>query len=108
MDDAVESVDVLTDLVGQPGEVLLVGDVELQHRRLDCGSRLAIRLVMFRARPKLEMSTVAPCSWATLAVANPMEESIVTPATRMRLPAENSSGCRHCVSAPFRVRRQPG
>src|SRR6478736_10318235 len=39
------------------------------------------------ARPKLEMSTVAPCSCATFAVAKPMELSIVTPATRMRLPS---------------------
>ena len=51
------------------------------------GSRLAMRLVMPSARPKLEISTVAPCSWATLAVAKPMEVSIVTPATRMRLPS---------------------
>ena len=46
-----------------------------------------MRLVMPSARPKLEISTVAPCSWATLAVAKPMELSIVTPATRMRLPS---------------------
>src|SRR5690349_25166342 len=39
------------------------------------------------ARPKLEIRTVAPCSCATLAVAKPIEESIVTPATRIRLPS---------------------
>ena len=32
--DAVEPVDVLAHQVGQPGEVLVVGDVELEHRRL--------------------------------------------------------------------------
>src|SRR4051794_34672397 len=42
---------------------------------------------MPRARPKLEISTVAPCSWATLATAKPIELSMVTPVTRMRLPA---------------------
>jgi hypothetical protein len=56
------------------------------------GSRFAIRLVMFSARPKFEISTVAPCSCATLAVANPIEESSVTPATRMRLPSRMPTG----------------
>ena len=51
------------------------------------GSRLAIRRVMPRARPKLEISTVAPCSCATRATAKPIELSIVTPATRIRLPS---------------------
>src|SRR6478609_5389053 len=46
-----------------------------------------MRRVMPSARPKLEISTVAPCSCATFAVANPIELSIVTPATRMRLPS---------------------
>ena len=32
-----------------------------------------MRRVMPSARPKLEISTVAPCSWATFAVAKPME-----------------------------------
>ena len=31
---AVEAVDVLADLVGEPGEVVVVGHVELEHRRL--------------------------------------------------------------------------
>ena len=70
----------------RPLEVLGVGDVELEHRAAR-GSRLAIRLVMPSARPKLEISTVAPCSWATVATANPIELSIVTPATRIRLPS---------------------
>src|SRR5690349_3637763 len=39
------------------------------------------------ARPKLEMSTVAPCSCANRATAKPIEESMVTPATRIRLPS---------------------
>ena len=38
--------------------MLVVGHVELEHRRLGSGSRLAIRLVMPSARPKLEISTV--------------------------------------------------
>src|SRR3954466_13475046 len=42
---------------------------------------------MPRARPKLVISTVAPCSCANFAVANPIEESMVTPATRIRLPS---------------------
>ena len=52
-----------------------------------CGSRPTIRLVMPSARPKFEISTVAPCSWATRATAKPIELSIVTPATRIRLPS---------------------
>ena len=51
------------------------------------GSRLAIRRVMPSARPKLEIRTVAPCSWATFATEKPIEESMVTPATRIRLPS---------------------
>ena len=54
------------------------------------GSRLAIRRVMPSARPKLEISTVAPCSCATFATAKPIELSIVTPATRIRLPSRMS------------------
>src|SRR3954452_14336369 len=42
---------------------------------------------MPRARPKLEIRTVAPCSWATLATAKPIELSMVTPVTRIRLPS---------------------
>ncbi len=57
MHDAVEPVDVLAQQVGQPLEVLLVGDVELEHRA-GSGSRLTIRLVMPSARPKLEIRTV--------------------------------------------------
>ena len=48
---------------------------------------MAIRRVMPRALPKLEISTVAPCSCATFAVAKPIDESMVTPATRIRLPS---------------------
>ena len=54
------------------------------------GSRLAIRLVMPSARPKLEISTVAPCSWANRATAKPMEVLCVTPVTRMVLPSSMS------------------
>ena len=67
------------------------------------GSRFAIRRVMPSARPKLEIRTVAPCSCATLAVAKPMELSIVTPATRIRLPSRIPM-----LSAPFPVHRRPG
>src|SRR4029079_5967802 len=51
------------------------------------------------ARPKLEMSTVAPCSCATLAAAKPIELSIVTPATRIRLPSRRPISVPHSQSA---------
>ena len=86
MHHAVEPVDVLAQQVGQPLEVLLVGDVELDDRcRL--GNRPTIRLVIPSALPKLDTTTCAPCSWATRATAKPIELSIVTPATRIRLPS---------------------
>ena len=64
------------------------------------GSRLAIRRVMPRARPKLEIRTVAPCSCATFAVAKPIELSMVTPATRIRLPARMPFGLISLMSVP--------
>ena len=66
--------------------MLLVGDVELEDGRLG-RQPLGDPLGDARAPPKLEISTVAPCSWATLAAAKPIEVSIVTPATRIRLPS---------------------
>src|SRR5689334_25198914 len=47
---------------------------------------------MRSARPKLEITTVAPCSCATRAAAKPIEASVVTPATRMRLPSRMPMG----------------
>src|SRR3954451_654773 len=58
------------------------------------GSRETMRLVMPRARPKFDTRTVAPCSCATRATAKPMELSIVTPATRIRLPSRMPIGRR--------------
>src|SRR4051794_4348368 len=52
-----------------------------------CGSRETIRRVIPNARPKFDTRTVAPCSCATRATAKPKELSIVTPATRIRLPS---------------------
>ena len=46
-----------------------------------------MRLVMPSARPKFDTRTVAPCSCAMRATAKPIELSIVTPATRIRLPS---------------------
>ena len=52
-----------------------------------------MRLVIPSARPKFETRTVAPCSWATRATAKPIELSIVTPATRIRLPSRMPMSC---------------
>ena len=54
------------------------------------GSRLAIRLVMPSARPKFEISTVAPCSCATFAVAKPIEVSMRDARDQDPLAVENA------------------
>ena len=97
--DAVEAVDVLADQVGQPLEVLGVGDVELDHRRLGSGSRLGDPLGDAERPAEVRDQHGRALLLRDLrATAKPIEVSIVTPATRIRLPSRmpmsSSPSCR--------------
>ena len=52
------------------------------------GSRLAIRSTSL-IRPNPVTTTSAPCSWATFATWKAIEESVMTPVTRILLPSSN-------------------
>src|SRR5215813_795248 len=68
------------------------------------GRRLVARWVRLIARPKDVSTTSAPCSWASLAVPNAIEESFRTPVTRIRRP---SSSMRRDSPSERRVRVAP-
>lgn len=68
------------------------------------GSFLAMRSVSV-GRGKAVRMTSAPCSWATLAAWNAMDDSISTPVMRMRLPSRIPL---MVISDPCPIRRQRG
>ena len=89
--DPVEVRHVLLHPVGQGREVVVVGDVELDHRR-GVGEPPCDGVVIFMVRPNEVSTTSAPCSWACLAMWKAMEESMRTPVTSSFLPSSNMGG----------------
>src|SRR5207244_5250251 len=64
------------------------------------GRRRAARRVRLIARPNEVSTTSAPCSCASRATENAIDESLRTPVTRMRLPASTASTLQRRVGVP--------
>ena len=67
------------------------------------GSRRAITWVIFIVRPNDVSTTSAPCSWASRATWNAIEESVSTPVTSSFLPSSSMRRPLRAVVVPVRV-----
>jgi hypothetical protein len=67
--DAVEAVETLLAQPAASVDRCPASVTSSSTTAASCGSRLAIRWHSDSARPKLDRTTVAPCSWAIRAVA---------------------------------------
>ena len=101
---AVEAVDVLAHRVGEPGQVVVVGHVELEHRRL---GRQPLGDPPGDARARGRSWRSAPSRPAPARPAPPRSRSR-SPSSRRRPGSACRRECPSSFSAPFRVRRRPG